>query len=337
MEQIIDKDGLFRTTAKMVGRKLNLSNVEMQKLIDTFTVVFAEYDVVTHKYEISTNVCGNAELVKSYMESKKLEGIADSSINAYIGALRKFYLYTGMDFKMVDTNTIRKYLLDYEKSVSKTTVNNSRRYLNNFFQFLEDEKYIEKNPCKPIKKIKEDQKIKRFYTDLEMESMRDSCYTKRELALIDLLLSTGIRIDEIHKIKLKEINWDEKTILIHGKGNKERLVPISIRCKKHLQDYLNNRDASNSEYLFVSERSPYKKIGKDAVNKIVKSIGQRCGLTDISVHCFRRWFASDLNKKGVDPTVIQEILGHASFETTNKHYLSKSDKKIRYLHEVFAS
>ena len=336
MEQIVDKDYLFRTVVKTASRKMNLSNIDMQCLIDTFTIIFSEFDIVSHKNELSVDVCNNAELVRSYVDSKRLEGLTENSINAYVSALKKFYQKTGLDFKQVDTNIIRKYLLDYEKTASKTTVDNSRRYLNNFFQWLDDEGYVDKNPCKPIKKIKEDKKIKRFYNDLEMEKMRDSCQTKRELALVDLLLSTGIRVDEVHKIKLKEINWEEKTILIHGKGNKERIVPISIRCRKHLQDYLHERK-STSEYLFVSERKPYNKVSKDAINKIIKTVGSRCDLTEITVHCFRRWFASDLCKKGVEPTVIQEILGHASFETTKKHYLSINDNKIKYMHEIFAS
>ena len=166
--------------------------------------------------------------------------------------------------------------------------------------------------------------------------MRDTCINKRELAVIDLLISTGLRVSEVSNILLSEIDWERRTIIIHGKGGKDRVVPFSIRCKKHLQEYLIERGISVTSYLFCSLRKPYNKINKDSINRIIKNVGNRVGLPDITVHCFRRWLASDLNKKGVDPTIIQEILGHSSFETTQKHYLSKSYDKISYIHNIYA-
>lgn len=206
-----------------------------------------------------------------------------------------------------------------------------------FFQFLEDEEYITKNPVRKIPRIKEDIRYKRFYTDLEIESMRDACLDKRELAIVDLLISTGLRVSEVSGILLTEIDWERRTAIIHGKGGRDRVVPFSIRCKKHLQEYLLERGINITPYLFCSLKKPYRKLGKDSINRIVKDIGIRVGLPDITVHCFRRWLASDLNKKGVDPTIIQEILGHSSFETTQKHYLSKVCDKISYIHNIYAS
>ena len=194
-----------------------------------------------------------------------------------------------------------------------------------------------KNQKKKIPKIKEDIRFKRFYTDLEIESMRDACINKRELALIDLLISTGLRISEISNILLSEIDWDGRTIVIHGKGGKDRFVPFSIRCKKHLQEYLMERGCNKSQFLFCATKKPYYKLCKGSISKIVKDIGIRVNLPDITVHCFRRWLASDLNKKGVDPAIIQEILGHSSFTTTQKHYLDKSTNKICYVHNIYAS
>ena len=132
---------------------------------------------------------------------------------------------------------------------------------------------------------------------------------------------------------MSDINWDDRTLLIHGKGNKERLIPISIRCRKHLRDYVVHK-GNICEYLFSSARQPYGKLSKGAISKILKDIGNRAGLPDITVHCFRRWFASDLNKKGVDPTIIQELLGHESFSTTQRNYLSKSTDKAKYIVDV---
>ena len=240
------------------------------------------------------------------------------------------------DLINITTDDVRRFLLNYEKTVCKTTANNCRRNLNIFFQFMEDEEYIIKNPVKKIPKIKEGKKYKRFYTDLEIESMRDACIDRRELALIDLLISSGLRVSEVSNIMLTEIDWESRTIIIHGKGDKDRIVPFTVRCKKHLQEYLLER-GKISEYLFCAYKKPYNKLSTGTINKIVKTVGTRIGLPDITVHCFRRWLASDLNKKSVDPTIIQEILGHASFETTQKHYLSKSYDKMSYIHNIYAA
>ena len=131
--------------------------------------------------------------------------------------------------------------------------------------------------------------------------MRDACIDKRELALIDLLISTGLRVSEISNVALSEIDWENRVIIIHGKGGKDRVVPFSVRCKKHMQEYLMERGRYLSHFLFCSNKKPYNKLCKGSINKIVKNIGTRVGLPEITVHCFRRWLASDLNKKGVDP------------------------------------
>lgn len=206
-----------------------------------------------------------------------------------------------------------------------------------FFNLWKTKNILKKNPVKKISKIKEGTKYKKFYTDLEIESMRDACINKRELALIDLLISTGLRVSEISNILISEIDWEERTIIIHGKGGKDRIVPFSVRCKKHLQEYLIERNYGLSPFLFCSSKFPHNKLCKCSIGKIVKDIGYRIGLQDITVHCFRRWFATDLNKKGVDPITIQEILGHSSFDTTQKHYLNNSTNKICYIHNIYAS
>ena len=236
------------------------------------------------------------------------------------------------------TNDIRKYLLFYQKSVSKSTADNRRRNLSVFFQFLEDEGYIPKNPCKRIPKIKEDVKFKRFYNDLEIETMRDCCVTKKETALIDLLCCTGMRVSEVANLKISEINWDNRTLIVHGKGSKDRVVPFTVRCKKHLQEYILEMGLGTNDYLFCSARKTKRKnLSKSSIQQIVKKVGLRADLKEITVHCFRRWLATDLNRKGMDTTLIQEFLGHTSFETTQKHYLDKSIDKMQYMYNLLVS
>ena len=337
-EELIDnpisKEHIFNNIINSMSS--NLNHTQLSILLNTLSRTFENINFLQEKYMLSTYVIDNESLIRSFILLNMLAGIKQSTIKAYSFTIHKFLDYCQMDLTKVDTNKIRCFLLLCEKNMISVTIDNMRRNLNSFYQYLEDEDYILKNPCRKIPRIKEDKKIKRFYSDMEIEMMRDSCKDIRELALIDLLISTGIRISEITKIKMSDINWDDRTLLIHGKGNKERLIPISIRCRKHLRDYIVHK-GNICEYLFSSARQPYGKLSKGAISKILKDIGNRAGLPDITVHCFRRWFASDLNKKGVDPTIIQELLGHESFSTTQRNYLSKSTDKAKYIVDVFVA
>ncbi len=334
-EAIIDKDYLFKTVTRIMGEEMQFTNIQMHQSMNILTTVFSNVDFVSSKNMLSVDRCQNSIILKNFTGCKKMSGVKESSINQYLYSISSLLHFCNKQLIDFTTDDIRRFLLYYEKTVCKTTANNCRRNLNVFFQFMEDEEYIKKNPMKKIPNIKEDIKYKRFYTDLEIESMRDACVNKRELALIDLLISTGLRVSEVSNILVSDISWEQRTIIVHGKGSKDRIVPFSIRCKKHLQEYLIER-IYNGEFLFCSMRKPYNKLTKASINQIVKSIGSRVGLPNITVHCFRRWLASDLNKKGIDPTIIQSILGHSSFETTQKHYLSKSYDKISYIHNIYA-
>lgn len=334
--QKIDKDQLIKLAVRNLSKEMCFNNLQNNQAINILTATFANVDFTASEYMLSTDRCKNEIIIKNFMGCKKMSGIKDNSIEQYVLSISTMIRFLNKDFVDIDTNDIRRFILHYEQSVSKVTANNCRRNLNVFFQFMEDEGYIVKNPVKRIPKIKEEKRFKKFYTDLEIESMRDACKNKRELALIDLLISTGLRVSEVSNVLLSEINWEEKTIIIHGKGDKDRIVPFSVRCKKHLQEYLLERGISISDYLFCSFKEPYNKLSTDTINRTVKTVGKRVGLPNITVHCFRRWLASDLNKKSVDPVVIQSILGHASFETTQKHYLSNSYDKISYIHNIYA-
>lgn len=336
-KQKIDKDYLFKTVARIMGEELHFDNIQMSKSINILTNVFSEIDFVSSKNMLSTERCKDAIIIKNFKGCKEMSGVKENSIEQYLLSVSGLSKFCRKELINMTTDDIRRYLLFYEKSVCKTTANNCRRNLNVFFQFMEDEEYIKKNPVKKIPKIKDEIKYRKFYSDFEIESMRDACSTKRELAVIDLLISTGLRVSEISNIFLSEIDWENRMIVIHGKGGKDRFVPFSVRCKKHLHEYLDDRGYNLSPYLFCSVRKPHGKLSKSSINKIVKDIGKRVELPNITVHCFRRWLASDLNKKDVSPAIIQEILGHSSFTTTQKHYLDKTTNKICYMHNIYAS
>lgn len=332
----LDKEKLFNCCARMAMDQMNLDSNQLRQMITILTNVFEDIEFVSQKNEITTDVVSNDVYIKNYLGCCYIKGLKESTIKNYAVTLNCFTRFVKMDLSKVDTNTIRRYLLFYENTVSKTTADNTRRNLNGFYTFMEDEGYIQKNPCKRINRIKEDKIIKRFYDDMEMETMRDNCTTKREIALIDLLLSTGLRVSECSGIRMNEIDWEKRTIMIHGKGGKDRIVPFSIRAKKHLQEYLIERGIRISDFLFCSERKPHGKLSSAAIQKIVKNIGVRANIPDITVHCFRRWFATDMFNKGMEPRYIQTILGHSKFETTVRSYLKDCTEKAIQAHEYLA-
>lgn len=333
----IDKDFLFKSITRAINDELCLNQYQMNTIVNVLTSSFADIDCISSKNMLSVNKSSNDVIIKNFSGCKQLSGIAQSSIEQYVLSIKKLIEYVNKDLIAITTNDIRKYLLFYQKSVNKTTADNRRRNLSVFFQFMEDEGYISKNPCRRIPKIKEDIKYKRFYNDMEIETMRDCCKNKKETALVDLLCCTGMRVSEVSNIKISEINWDNRTIIVHGKGNKDRIVPFTVRCKKHLLEYICERNLNSVDYLFCSMRKPFGKLCKSSIQQIIKDVGKRANLPTITVHSFRRWLASDLNRKGMDSVLIQEILGHTSFTTTQKHYLNKSIDKMHYTYNLLVS
>lgn len=302
-----------------------LSKNQLAMLVDTLSITLEDLEINKKKNELTTELVNNYEYLKNYLVVKKVAGVAESTLKMYQYMICKFLDRTKCNLIQCDTNTIRVYLLTLQKDISNTSVDNARRCLNCFFQFLEDEGFIPKNPCRKIPRIKDVDRIQKFWDDLAIETLRDSCINKRELALIDLLISTGLRISEVPKIKITDIDWEKRLILINGKGNKQRLVPFSIRAQKHLLEYINDRGGiGTSCFLFCRTRGPLnRQVTKAMIYDVFDTIRKRANIHSITIHGIRRWFASSLDRKGVDSNIIQDILGHESFSTTKKHYLNK--------------
>lgn len=285
--------------------------------------------VITNQKDLpSIDVVDNKKICNNYLATKKIEGLSDNSIRAYKFSINKMLTYFNYDIKTITTNHLRVFFAEYGKTVSLVTVDNIRRNLNSFFQWLEDEDYIDKNPCKKLKRIKTPKTIKTPLTTVEVERIRDTCSREsnsRDIALIDLLLSTGIRCEEVTKIKLSDCNFDEKTIQIHGKGAKDRIVYMSERCRMHLLDHLKCRKFE-SEYLFCN--SSHNHLTTGGLSHIMREIGDKAGVEKCQIHRFRKYFASDLAEKGCDITYVQQLLGHAKLDTTKKHYVTIKQNNI---------
>lgn len=313
-----------------------LDGYQKDVLLRTLTNYFDGVEVSCSDNALSTETVGNEYYINAFIAIKRLAGRQESTLKSYRYELHKFVDASGCDLVRCDTNCIRKYLFNCQKKVCNTTVENIRRYLNSFYEFMVSEGYLPTNPVKRISPVKDTQKVKKFYSDYQIEQLRDNCKSKRELALVDFLLSTGLRVHEVPKIKLSDIDWDERIVIVHGKGNKDRIVPFSVRACKHMKEYVEGR-SQRSNYLFCRTKTPYDTQGTKAmVCELFNKVKKRAKLYDFTIHGIRRWVASTMNDRGADPSVIQAVLGHASFSTTQKHYLNKNYKRIAQVHDICA-
>lgn len=310
-----------------------LDNSQSTQLINTLSIMLKDVELIATNNQLSTDLQNNHKILNCFFACKKIDGMSFDTEKTYKFDIGKFLDYINwMPLTKVDTNVIRLFLLHLEqKGNAKTTVDNNRRVLNTFFQWMEDEDYIHKNPCRKIKRIKEKKMVKKYFTELDMEKLRDACKNIRELALIDLLVSSGVRVGEVPTIKISEIDWNDGSFIVTGKGNKQRICYMTVRAKKHLQDYLQIREKKGiiSDYLFCRMKAPYTKVGKAAIGKVVKLIGERCGIQDIHIHGIRAYFATNLSDKGIPTQVIQALMGHESFSTTSRYYCRPNTKIAR--------
>ncbi|MCM1184546.1 MAG: tyrosine-type recombinase/integrase [Roseburia sp.] len=311
-----------------------LDRNQSARLLDTLSVVLQDVEFVSINNSLSTELMDNKKLINSFFVCKRIDGLSADSEATYLYTLKNFMEFTHfMPFTKVDTNIIRCFLINLQKRGNReSTCDNNRRNLNSFFQWLEDEDYITKNPCRKIKRIKEPYRIKRFFSEMEIEQLRDACSTRRELALVDLLVSSGLRVGEVSNIKLSDINWEEGSFTVIGKGNKQRKCYMNVKARKHVSEYLDerNKNGVKSNYLFSRERKPYDKaMCKAELGRILKKIGKRCNITDIHIHGIRAYFATNLSDKGIAPVTIQELMGHESYSTTVRYYCNKNSNNAK--------
>lgn len=284
----------------------------------------------------SNDIIDNEKILRHYIATKKLEGLSEKSLKTYIYHLKKFSEFTKIDLITVDTNTVRYYLATLGIKSSKTYVDHVRRVLNVFYEFCKDEGYISVNPVKKIKHIKQDKTIKLPYIDTEVEMIRDACQEPRERALVSFLFSTGARRDEVCKVKMSDINFHDRSVILHGKGRKDRIVYFSARCEKHLLEYVNSKNFY-SEYLFCSLKCPHGQLSNGALAQIVKKIGEKSGVGNVHLHRFRRWFGTYMANQGIPLQDLKEMMGHSKIETTNDYYVKSNMERIRFNYKSHAA
>lgn len=273
--------------------------------------------------------------VTAFIAAKRIEGCSEKTLNYYRNTIEDMTSTVGKAPQRITTDDIRQYLTAYQmqRKSSKVTIDNIRRILATFYSWLEDEDYIVKSPVRRIHKVKTAKVIKDTYTDEALEQMRDSCDSLRDLAIIDLLASSGMRVGEMVTLNREDIDFIDRECVVFGKGNKERLVYFDARTKIHLQNYLDSRTDSNPA-LFVTLRAPYNRLQIGGVEMRLRQLGKKLAIPKVHPHKFRRTLATTAIDKGMPIEQVQQLLGHQKIDTT-MHYAMVKQQNVKLAHRKY--
>jgi integrase/recombinase XerD len=287
------------------------------------------------EYETNQEAIKNNEYLIMFLSAKQVEGCSQRTINYYQSTLEKMLSIIDLPVRKITTETVREYLRDYQSinNCSKVTIDNVRRNLSSFFSWLEEENHILKNPVRRIRKIKVGVTIKEVISDEKIEIIRDACKKSRDIAIVDMLYSTGIRVGELVNLDISDINFHERECVVYGKGDKERRVYFDAKTKLHLKRYLNDRSDS-SKALFVTLNKPYKRLQISGVEISIRKLGRSIGLDNIHPHKFRRTMATRAIDKGMPIEQVQQLLGHQQIDTTMK-YAMVNQNNVKNSHKKF--
>lgn len=307
-----------------------LSVDQMKKLQEVMLKVFSE------KKE-PKKIIPNEEYLMLFLDAKTIEGCSKRTTQYYKVSIEKMLNSVTKSVRKITTEDMRSYLSAYQKinNCSKVTVDNIRRNLSSFFSWLEEENYILKSPMRRIHKIKTNQQVKEVITDEDIEKLRDNCSCKRDLAMIDLLYSTGIRVGELVNLNISDVDFEARECVVFGKGGKERKVYFDAKAKLHLQNYIKSRSDSNPA-LFVTLDSPYDRLKISGVEIRMRELGRSLKLSKIHPHKFRRTMATRAIDKGMPIEQVQKILGHAQIDTTMQ-YAMVNQSNVKMGHMKFIS
>ena len=321
------KENLIKDVLQEMLQYLN--NVQSTKLQEVLHNTFIRYEVVESKQQ-------DDNLERNYLElflaAKRIEGCSDKSLKYYKATIERMVNTICKSVKHIDTDDIRNYLIKYQdqNKSSKVTIDNIRRILSSFFSWLEEEDYILKSPVRRIHKVRTGSNIKETYSDEVMELMRDNCSELRDLAIIDMLASTGVRVGEMVLLNRTDVDFNERECIVFGKGNKARVVYFDARTKIHLQNYLKSR-SDNNLALFVSLKAPHNRLQIGGVEARLRRLGKLLGIHKVHPHKFRRTLATMAIDKGMPIEQLQQLLGHKKIDTTLQYAMVKqSNVKISH-------
>ena len=277
----------------------------------------------------------NDEYLEMFINAKKIEGCSLRTLHYYRSSVRHMFSMIKTPVRKITTEQLREYLAAYQQinNCGKSTVDNIRRNISSFFSWLEEEDHILKSPMRRIHKIKTKTKVKETISDEDIERLRDHCEEIRDLAIIDLLYSTGIIVGELVNLDINDINFEERECIVYGKGEKERRVYFDAKAKLHLQEYIASRTDSNPA-LFVTLDSPYDRLKISGVEIRLRSLGRKLNLTKIHPHKFRRTMATRAIDKGMPIEQVQKLLGHSQIDTTMQ-YAIVNQSNVKNSHQKY--
>ncbi|WP_405315610.1 site-specific tyrosine recombinase/integron integrase [Methanobrevibacter sp.] len=319
----------------LIKTKMNpiLDENQLDELENILISVLNSYNV-TEKVSNSSTLESNEnqDLLDNFLSAKRVEGCSERTIIYYRTTIFKMLDEVGLKIEDITTDDLRKYLADYKdkNNASKATIDNVRRVLSSFFSWLEDEDYILKNPVRRIRKIKTKKVVKEVISDENFEILRDSCSNIRDLAMIELLASTGIRVGELVNLNIDDVLFNERECVVLGKGDSERIVYFDAKTKIHLLKYLESRTDDNPA-LFVSFKKPYNRLGINGVERRIRELGNEANIKKVHPHKFRRTMATNAIDKGMPIEQVQKLLGHVQIDTTMQYAMvNQSNVKIAH-------
>ena len=326
VEKVIDTTGEF------------LDNNQRIKLKEILTEICLNYQIerieLTKKQEILKN---NTNILNKFISSKEIEGCSNRTLNYYKDNINKMFDAVNLPVNEITTEILRNYLADYKSnsSAGMVTIDNIRRTLSSFFAWLENEDYIVKSPVRRIHKVKTTRKVKETLTDENLEKLRDTCSNVRDLAILELLISTGMRVGEITRLNISDMNFQERSCIVLGKGNSEREVYFSAKSKMYIKKYLETRTDDN-EALFVSLIKPYNRLGISGIEILIRNLGKEANINKVHPHKFRRTMATMAIDKGMPIEQVQKLLGHIKIDTTME-YAMVNQSNVKNSHRKYVT
>jgi site-specific recombinase XerD len=308
----------------------------MRKLSDVLHLEIRNLRIEEIEEERHDLVVGDQNAGRGYMMffvAKKIQGLSPRSLTCYKYVIDRFIRETNKPLDKITSDDIRVYLARRSGNITNVTLDNERRNLSSFFGFLTMEDYIAKNPIVKIGAIKQSRKVKPPFDELEIEHLRDACKTVRETAMVDLLLSTGMRVGELYLLNRRDIDFGTGRIIVFGKGSKERPVYMNAKANKHLRDYLDERKDDN-EALIVGDQSPHGRLGLTSIETCMRELGKRAGVKDVHPHRFRRTAATMALNRGMPIEQVQKMLGHEQINTTLR-YVTIAEEAVKLSHKRY--
>ena len=314
-----------------------LNQDQLAALKETARAVLCSYDIQRRETAVRCVDQNGPDYLRTYLETIRQNGKSEGTIDQYQLHISRMLAYIGKDVQQIEDDDLIDYLHRYKqiRQVSGRYLNNMRLVFNSFFRWLQRRKVILRNPVDGLEPIKYRQTVKKPLSPEELEKVRCACEQERDLAIVEFLYSSAVRVSELTRLNREDIRWESDDVMVLGKGNKEREVYLNARAHLHLQQYLDSREDDNSA-LFVTARAPHERLTRAGVEYIIAGLGRAAGVENVHPHRFRRTAATDLLRMGMPIEQVQELLGHVKIETT-RIYCTVTREQVRASHRRYMS